>query len=146
MPPYRPAQERFWEKVDADGVCWEWTAGVNASGYGIFGIGGTSYLAHRWAYETLVGPIPEGFQIDHLCRNRKCVCPEHLEPVTPRTNAQRGHLPFNRLRRITHCKHGHPLSGDNLGRDWRGHRRCLACARRSTADWRAHKKATGRTA
>lgn len=84
--------ERFWSKVDASGDCWEWTAGVNNRGYGYFhvAVGQSPVGAHRFAYEQLVGPIPDGLVIDHLCRNPPCVNPDHLEPVRFRENLMRG--------------------------------------------------------
>lgn len=96
--------DRFWSKVDASGVCWEWTGAL--SRYGYFGLNGTNVLAHRYSWETLIGPIPEGCEIDHLCKNKKCVNPDHLEPVTRRVNTLRANGPS--------CKRGHILSGDNL--------------------------------
>lgn len=92
--------ERFWNKVDENGpipehdaglgCCWEWTASVGNNGYGhFFPAAGTMDLAHRMAYMLVKGDIPEGLQIDHLCRNKRCVNPDHLEPVTPRENTQR---------------------------------------------------------
>jgi hypothetical protein len=84
---------RFWSKVDKTGDCWEWTA-ARTNGYGVFRIGGRKdgrlVPAHRHAYEELVGPIPNGLQIDHLCRNPACVNPSHLEPVTQKENILRG--------------------------------------------------------
>lgn len=79
--------ERFWAKVDKSGPsgCWFWTASKTQSGYGMFHGKG----AHRYAYELLVGPVPTGFQLDHLCRVKHCVNPDHLEPVTPRKNRGR---------------------------------------------------------
>ena len=88
--------ERFWPKVNLLGDCWLWLAYVNHGGYGRFRVGsmtdGTrrTVNAHRWAYEHLVGPIPEGLDLDHLCRVPGCVNPEHLEPVTHRENVARG--------------------------------------------------------
>lgn len=99
-PKRRDPAERFWEKIDLSGDCWIWTLAPNgrAGGYGRGGGYGrftVSYkphvrvLAHRFAYEQLVGPIPEGMELDHLCRNTRCVRPEHLEPVTMRENRLR---------------------------------------------------------
>jgi len=89
---HAPPEERFWAKVDAAGVCWEWTgARMKKNGYGVFNVGsgrGTA-LAHRFAFATLVGD-PGASQLDHLCRNRVCVNPDHLEPVDQRTNLLRG--------------------------------------------------------
>lgn len=90
----RPAPiERFWVKFTRDpSGCWVWTAAVDkVTGYGKFHVASeTMGYAHRFAYETLVGPIPDGLDIDHLCRNRACVNPAHLEPVTRQVNLLRG--------------------------------------------------------
>ena len=81
-----PISARFWAKVDKTETCWLWTGGQSA-GYGRFGFKGRPNLgAHRFAYELLVGPIPPGLDLDHLCRVRNCVNPDHLEPVTRREN------------------------------------------------------------
>lgn len=82
--------KRFWSHVDADGDCWLWTASRKDNGYGQIFIGGQNVLAHRYAYESLVGPIPDDKEIDHLCRVRHCVNPDHLEPVTHKVNFDRG--------------------------------------------------------
>src|SRR5690606_13797613 len=77
--------DRFWKKVTkTEADCWEWTGALNSRGYGCVGIDSKRYLTHRVAYEALVGPIPEGLTIDHLCRNKVCCNPAHLEPVTAR--------------------------------------------------------------
>lgn len=81
--------DRFWARVEI-GVCWTWI-GSTDRGYGVFGAQGRYFRAHRWAWEALVGPIPEGLHLDHLCRNPSCVNPDHLEPVTQAENIRRGH-------------------------------------------------------
>lgn len=80
----------FWSRVDKTDGCWLWTAAKNSDGYGYFSIKGYSVRAHRWAYELNVGPIPKNRVIDHLCRNRSCVRPDHLELVTNQENVIRG--------------------------------------------------------
>lgn len=90
-------EDRFWAKVDALGPCWLWTKGKTANGYGRFGVTSKDKrLAHIFAWTTLVGPVPEGLQLDHLCRVRLCVNPDHLEPVTPQENWRRSHTPVGR--------------------------------------------------
>lgn len=101
--------DRFAAKVDVTDDCWLWTAAKYPNGYGVFSVAaGQNRLAHRVAYELLVGPIPDGMQLDHLCRTRHCVNPAHLEPVTGIENRRRGagfggalHEP------VTHCPQGH---------------------------------------
>lgn len=113
-PQYSPF-ERFFSKVEfASSGCWLWKAGGLSDGYGCFRIGRRGdgsrrmILAHRFAYELFRGPIPAALTLDHLCRSRACVNPDHLEPVTMQTNILRGEHPeFSGL--LTHCKHGHPF-------------------------------------
>lgn len=122
---------RFWAKVDRrdDDSCWPWLASTRM-GYGrIFPKAGVGIAAHRFAYELLIGPIPEGLVIDHLCRNRGCMNPAHMEPVTNAENVLRGDGPTAQRARQTHCKRGHELTPDNLLKDKVGKRRCKLCRR-----------------
>lgn len=115
--------------VDPDTGCWLWTGALNGKGYGQIGVEGRSRSTHRVAYEALVGPIPDGLQLDHLCRVRHCANPEHLEPVTGAENLARSPLMGSK----THCLRGHPLSGFNVIRN--GNRRYCRechCARKRT--------------
>lgn len=126
--------ERFWSKVNKTETCWDWIAGKNHYGYGSFAVRREGEWfraqAHRVAYEALVGPIPEGLTIDHLCRNAACVNPAHMEPVTRGENVLRGVGPSAQHARQTHCVRGHPLSGDNVYiTPGRGVRQCIACRR-----------------
>ena len=106
--------------------CWIWTATTNNGGYGQFWFDSKDVGAHRWMYETLVGPIPEGLQIDHLCRVRNCINPKHLEPVTCGENVRRGD---HWCRRKTHCPQGHPYDEDNTLIYRSGSRACKECNR-----------------
>ena len=110
----RPVVDRFWEKVDLSdpGGCWPWAGSLRSYGYGQFSIShSVNAFAHRVAYEILVGPIPAGLTLDHLCRNRRCVNPAHLEPVTMRENILRGTSFSAQAARRTHCPFGHPYDG-----------------------------------
>ena len=109
-PQRRPAAERFWPKVAKTATCWQWVGARQAGGYGRFLLEtGRLVLAHRWAYESLVGSIPEGMTLDHLCRNTGCVNPEHVEVVTREENAYRGNPNVAK----THCKRGHEFTPEN---------------------------------
>lgn len=117
MPPARPVIDRLMEKIRYDSGCWIFTGAKNEYGYGVIGVHGSrTGKAHRVAYEHLVGPIPGGLHLDHLCRDPSCVNPIHLEPVTNGENHRRGKDGNSRKKVQTHCKRGHELSGDNLGR------------------------------
>jgi hypothetical protein len=121
--------DRFWSKVDKTETCWLWTASIDGDGYGWFRLYGRLERSHRIAYELLIGPIPDGLQLDHLCRNRGCVNPDHLEPVPLIENVMRGEGPMAVNARKTHCIHGHEFTDANTDRSERGHRRCVTCRR-----------------
>lgn len=99
----RTFSDRFWSKVDKSGTCWLWTASIRATGYGQFRVGKRTRDAHRVAWELTNGSVPDGLQLDHLCRNRACVRPDHLEPVTQRENILRGTAPTAVNAVKTHC-------------------------------------------
>ena len=125
---------RFWDKVEVvDSGCWEWRGGLATNGYGRFNLGnGKSAPAHRITYNLFKGDIPEGLEPDHLCRNRKCVNPDHIEAVTRRENIMRGLLPAtNRNLQLskTHCPQGHSYDEINTYIDSRGYRHCRMCNR-----------------
>lgn len=130
MPPVGwkgTLEDRFWSKVEKTDTCWLWTAAKDPKGYGRINVGGYTMLTHRLAYELVVGQIPEGLQLDHLCRNPGCVNPAHLEPVTNYENSMRGESLNAQNARKEHCKRGHSLSGDNLYITPTGGRNCKAC-------------------
>lgn len=120
--------------------CWLWQRSKLTAGYGQVGRG---IPAHRVVYEELVGPIPEGLQLDHLCRVRACVNPGHLEPVTRRENLLRGESPAAKHARKTHCPKGHPFEGENLYVDPRGQRGCKTCRREQLRAFRSRSRSKG---
>jgi hypothetical protein len=127
-----PAVDRFAEKVAlTESGCFEWIASLNNTGYGTFAIGGgRSTVAHRWSYEYHVGPIPDGLHLDHLCRNRRCVNPDHLEPVTISENLLRGIGVGQSNTTKTHCPAGHSYTEDNTYyAPSRLNRMCRTCRR-----------------
>lgn len=124
-----------------DSPCWVSDRAADGKGYTQIWFMGRMRMTHRVAYEAFVGPIPEGKQLDHLCRVRACCRPEHLEPVTGRENTLRGQTVAAAKAAQTHCIRGHELSGDNVyTRDLpRRERVCLTCRRDRDARRRLHK-------
>lgn len=115
--------ERFLAKVTRTPGCWVWTGATTTAGYGLLKVQYRKRAAHRLAYEHYIGPIPEGLQVDHLCRVRSCVNPDHLEAVTARENQHRGEQVGR-----THCPSGH-LKSEYMRRDRTGHAYCPPCRR-----------------
>lgn len=141
--------DRFWSKVEFTDTCWLWRSGVRGGGYGAFKVNGHHVQAHRWAYEAMIGPIPDGLTLDHLCRIRPCVRPAHLEPVTFAENVRRGlagygsHGGLGAIKKAR-CIRGHLLSEARPAKKGRD---CLPChnenqrkhywRRKTTTAWEA---------
>ncbi len=127
----RPPMDRFMEKVDKDenSGCWNWTGHLNENGYGRFWADGKRWPAHRWIAEQTYGPLGHE-EPDHLCRNRRCVNPEHLEPVTHRVNSQRAAYV------AAQCSSGHLLPPPSAN----GRRVCRKCANKRNREYKARKR------
>lgn len=124
------APSRISDRVDKESAapCWLWTGRITEQGYGVLHGGAHVLYTHRVSYELHVGPIPEGLHIDHLCRNRACCNPEHLEPVTCRENVRRSPIALAAINaRKTHCDSGHEFTPANTNLDDKGNRSCRAC-------------------
>lgn len=149
-PPRPSTQERFWSKVNKAGSvpekrselgpCWLWT-GYLHRGYGQFHADQTTYRAHRFAYEEIVGPIPDGLEIDHLCRVRSCCNPSHLEPVTHRVNVLRSESFAAKYAAQTHCRRGHEFTPENTYVSPKNQRECRTCHREDERAFRAARRA-----
>lgn len=136
-----PAERRFWPRVDKDGpvpslcpdlgACWLWLGAKRGGGYGVIADRRSGKVimlnTHRLAYELVIGPIPSGMQLDHLCHVRHCVNPRHLQPMTQRINNLRCDGPFARKWRQSHCLNGHPFDEANTRVNRNGTRHCKAC-------------------
>lgn len=123
--------ERFKDKIveNLEG-CWVWLGQVNHGGYGLFWADDALHAAHRWGYLELKGSVPEGLQLDHLCRRRDCVNPAHLEPVTGKENKQRAIKDT--------CRNGHGYTEVNTYIDRKGRRDCRLCRKQAVRQWRAN--------
>ena len=119
-------EDRFWSKVNKTDTCWLWLSSLT-QGYGSFWMNGKPQRAHRIAYELRKGPIPESMELDHLCRNRACVNPAHLQPVDHRTNVLRGASLMAMRAKQTYCKQGHAFDVLNTYYSLMGTRRCRRC-------------------
>ena len=126
-----PTEAWLWERIDAQGDCWLWSGHIKPSGYGSIDLGPRQVQAHRHVFEVLVGPIGLGLELDHLCRVKHCVNPDHLEPVDHATNCRRGvagAVNGARYRALSHCKRGHPFDEANTYRHPQtGRRACRRC-------------------
>lgn len=139
MKPTTPAIDRVLDRIVLSGTgCWLYTGLINQSGYGLVGVGPRGagmQRAHRATYEHFVGAVPDGLDLDHLCRVRRCCNPFHLEPVTRAVNIQRG------LRKTeqTHCVQGHEFTPENTKQTAK-QRICLACSRARSRDYMRRKR------
>ena len=136
------ADERYAAQIARDALtgCIEWTGCLSGGGYAQMKVGGRSTYVHRWAWERANGPIPEGLFLDHLCRNRLCSNPDHLEPVTFRENVLRGVGETAMNARKGACPVGHAYSDENTYVNTKGSRVCLECKRVGGRAYRARKK------
>lgn len=156
----RDVMERFWEKVDKNGPipessmfpelktpCWWWVCTINKKGYAKFLANGKVVRAHKFLYEKMVGKVPVGLILDHKCRVRHCVNPDHEEPVTPKENTRRGvvaQVVGQRGRDMTHCKKGHAFNENNTYHGvWKNggkYRACRTCKRITMAKLRIKRR------
>lgn len=126
------ARARIMQRTDRSGNCWLWTGALDRHGYAAIKVDKRRHLAHRLAYELFVGPIPNGLVIDHTCRVRHCVNPDHLEPVTNRENLLRGEGFAAKNTAKTHCPQRHPYDDANTIIRRGGRRRCRTCHNSAT--------------
>lgn len=132
---------RFWSHVRFTETCWLWTLPLHRTGYAYFRVSGTKVLAHRWAYEFCVGTVPAGLNLDHLCRTRHCVRPDHMDAVEPSENVARGIGPTAENGRKTACDHGHEFTPENTyQRPGHPNRYCRECMRSRSREYMRRKR------
>jgi hypothetical protein len=131
---HTPLIERFFKRVSKTDYCWNWTGSVHSTGYGRLRLCNKLTFAHRAAWILMRGPLKDGETIDHLCHNKLCVNPDHLEPVSRGENARRYMLSR------THCAKGHPFNEENTAINHNGHRRCRECGRAYSRKYEAAKR------
>lgn len=134
--------QRFLSKIKIVGSCWEWTANLNNKGYGQFLFQKKQWKAHRFSYELFYGDLDDTLTIDHLCRNRKCQNPKHLEQVPMTENVLRGNGPTAVNKRKTHCPQGHEYSVENTTILKNGGRRCKICQKAYNHNYKLKLKET----
>ena len=145
QPYCEKVRQRIAKRIDfsecgLDTHCWVWQGPVSRDGYGIISYNSKPNLTHRVSYIVNKGPIPEGLELDHLCRNRRCCNPDHLDPVSHKENVRRGktgEVNSHRQRSKTECKHGHPFDAKNTYYRSRGSRGCRTCNRCQAANRKA---------
>lgn len=128
---------RFFDKIERVGGCWIWLGSTNKDGYGLFHLLGKMQSAHRVSYELHIGDIPEGMEIDHICRERSCVNPAHLEPVSRQENLDRMILAK------THCINGHDYKESSFIH-LKGFRECSICAKKKKLAWQRRNRDKGK--
>lgn len=141
LPEWGNLPLRIVDRIDASGDCWEWEGTITRTGYGLTRYEGRSQPAHRVIWTILVGPVPAHLDLDHLCRNRGCVNPDHLEPVTRSENCRRGQT-GGYLGNRTHCSNGHEYTISNTHIRPDGSRACRTCVREYMRERRRKKRGT----
>lgn len=137
--PAEPLEQRIRRLSEESGDCWLWTRRLDKDGYGRITVNKRPARAHRVSYETFVGPIPEGLELDHLCKVRRCVNPKHLEPVPHLVNVERS-VDVGRRSGPNQCVHGHLLDDVNTYRV-QGLTQCRECHRKRNREYAARRRA-----